>query len=500
MKQLVGRQESYIGQLERELNFCREQLGKVLSLVAHVGEEEGQGEQLLRRLQAMEVEVRGSEERQEELRHREEEARRRDEENRQLKEQLKSVACPDGETELVVKLRVEVSSLQAKEAEAAEQVARSVGVAEQLGAAKAEAEFEAGQLRSQVERQQGRIRGLIEEQCSKVEEEREAMERRWREQVEGVRREAAAAREEVGRGTREVERLGRSEAELKQVVEERERAVGRMREEMEKRVGQLQLEAVEAMAGRQAAEREANSSRLRGEREVAEATLEREGLQAEVESVRSRLRGTEEALVEARREQVGLVEKVAGLEVDLAGERRRREAAERRRAEEATELRDAKEAESERLRRDAATKEKRLRRDTEQLDGLVRRQSKVIGELREQCEAVTNRLEASHGEWREERGVLRTEVQRLRAREGELAEEVDTMVRQSKEHGKLHEKLLGQIRRLEGAGEVTSKAGVEVGRMRRVSAITVEREGRVRHLLTTLPSPHSSPKTKGAVY
>ena len=114
------------------------------------------------------------------------------------------------------------------------QVARSVGVAEQLGAAKAEAEFEAGQLRSQVkswsvgqkeilpigrsvresgnqskaefqcvsqlikekakrteegnvqvyqgdhqvERQQGRIRGLIEEQCAKVEEERAGMERR----------------------------------------------------------------------------------------------------------------------------------------------------------------------------------------------------------------------------------------------------------------------------------------------------------------------------------
>ena len=33
------------------------------------------------------------------------------------------------------------------------QVARSVGVAEQLGAAKAEAEFEATQLRSQVEEQ-----------------------------------------------------------------------------------------------------------------------------------------------------------------------------------------------------------------------------------------------------------------------------------------------------------------------------------------------------------
>ena len=33
------------------------------------------------------------------------------------------------------------------------QVARSVGVAEQLGAAKAEAEFEATQLRSQVEKQ-----------------------------------------------------------------------------------------------------------------------------------------------------------------------------------------------------------------------------------------------------------------------------------------------------------------------------------------------------------
>ena len=69
-------------------------------------------------------------------------------------------------------LSLEIENLKAREAEAAEQVQKSVKVAEQIRQQKTEAEFEIGQLSSQVERQQVRIRSSIEEQVCKVEEER----------------------------------------------------------------------------------------------------------------------------------------------------------------------------------------------------------------------------------------------------------------------------------------------------------------------------------------
>ena len=70
------------------------------------------------------------------------------------------------------KMREELEVVRGREAEAAEQVQRSIKVAEQIKQQKTEAEFEVSQLSSQVERQQQRIRALIEEQVTKVEEER----------------------------------------------------------------------------------------------------------------------------------------------------------------------------------------------------------------------------------------------------------------------------------------------------------------------------------------
>ena len=328
----------------------------------------------------------------------------------------------------------------------------------------------------------------------------EQMFSRWRDEVEAGRREAASLREEVSRSSREVERLAREEVDLKQVAEDRERTLAKVRAEMEKKAGELQLEIVQATAARQSAERDLNSVRLRGERELAEIALEKESLQAEVESVRGRLRGMEETLVNTRKEQVGLVEKVAGLEVELVGERRGREALERRRGEELVEARQVKEAEAERVRREAVTREKRQKRDQEQLEGMIRRQSRIIGELRAQCEAVTARFEASHGEWKIERDRLTSEVRNLRSRESHLAQEMEELVQRSHEQGKVHQKLLSQLQQVErspgGGGGRESSLGKQVvaqsespsGRSRRVAAITVEREGKVRHLITTLPS------------
>ena len=104
------------------------------------------------------------------------ESKKYQEENLILKQQLNrnDKNTPNAASEsLVADLRKQVENLKAREAEAAEQVQKSVKVAEQIRQHKSEAEFEVGQLSSHVERQQVRIRSLIEEQVNKVEEERD---------------------------------------------------------------------------------------------------------------------------------------------------------------------------------------------------------------------------------------------------------------------------------------------------------------------------------------
>ena len=71
--------------------------------------------------------MKNTEERQEEVARKEEEGRRREEENRQLKEQLSVLSSGEGESGLVSQLRQEILSLEAREAEAAQQVREGEG-------------------------------------------------------------------------------------------------------------------------------------------------------------------------------------------------------------------------------------------------------------------------------------------------------------------------------------------------------------------------------------
>ena len=137
----------------------------------------------------------------------------------------------------------------------------------------------------------------------------------------------------------------------------------------------------------------------------------------------------------------------------------------------------------------------------------------MIGELRAQCEAVTARFEASHGEWKAERERLVLEVRNLRSREAALAKEGEGLGERGEGQSKVHQKLLSQLQQVErspSGGKLNHQPvgnrartdlgghdshhmdqngynGSPMGRSRRVSAITVEREGKVRHLVTTIP-------------
>ena len=158
VKELLHRQEVYIHQLEREATFCKDQLSTVLAQVRDVlltnsTEDQGKNEEMMELIKNIEHQVKSTD-----------------------KSTEKQNCEPEG-SEAVRKMKEELEVLRVREAEAAEQVQRSIKVAEQIKQQKTEAEFEVSQLTGQVERQQLRIRALIEEQVTKVEEERGEMHR-----------------------------------------------------------------------------------------------------------------------------------------------------------------------------------------------------------------------------------------------------------------------------------------------------------------------------------
>ncbi len=95
----------------------------------------------------------------------------------------------------------------------------------------------------------------------------------------------------------ELERCQRLELELRRQLKDRERLVDDLQQETEKRVGQIQLEAVNLNSTRQQLEREVGGLRLDLDGSRQELRSEKGRHETEVDSLRGRLKRTEEQLV-----------------------------------------------------------------------------------------------------------------------------------------------------------------------------------------------------------
>ena len=489
VRELLHRQELYIDQLEREATFCKDQLSTILAqvrdvLVTNTNEDQSKREEMMQLIKNIEIQVKTAD------------------------KNTERQNCEAEGGEAVKKVREELEVLRLREAEAAEQVQRSIKVAEQIKQQKTEAEFEVSQLSSQVERQQLRIRTLIEEQVTKVEEERVSIERRYKDVIEDSKQELDLAHQETVRLTSSLEKTSRSESDLKRQLEDKERSLARLKEDMDRRVGELQVEVVEVTADRQTLEREINMSRLRLEKEKSEHGLEVERLQAEVAAVRGRLKYAEESLVEQRGQNLQMVEAVASLETELMNEKHRRENAEKRKLEEISQVKSEKNSDVERIRLEKIQREKKMKRENEQLEDLIKRQRSIIGELKSECKDVTGKFEDSYNSWLKERHVMKAEVSDLKFSMSELTNQVRLLEHQNMEHVQLQQSLLGQIQsthtdkqylpiktsssplKINSSHKHLAGSEMKVGGTTRkkvsVSALKIERAGKVKHLITNI--------------
>ena len=493
VKELIQRQEIYIEQLEREAAFCKEQLSTILTqvkdvLIANSNEDQAKKEEIVNLIKNIETEVKTVP------------VMKSSKIPEDTKDVKLKVESQNEDPEAVKKLREELENLRLRESEAAEQVQRSIKVAEQIKQQKSEAEFEVGQLSGQVERQQARIRSLIEDQVNKVEEERTAIEKRYKDLLDQGRDDLQKIQQENVRLSSLLEKSSRSESEAKRLLEEKDRILSKVKEEMDRRVGELQLEIVEFSSAKQSLDREVNKMRLRLEKEKSDNNMEVERLQSEIGAVRGRLKFAEENLVDQRGQNLQMVEAVASLETELINEKHRRENAEKRKIEEVSKIKSERNEEIEKIRTEKISKEKRLKKENEQLEDLIRRQRSIISELKCQCREVTDKFEDSYNSWLKEKHSMRSEVAELKNSMLELGDQVKILENQNVEHVKLHQNLLGQINYLEDCSKSPTKQQsssklnsshnndhkIKGTTRKRVSAITIERAGKVKHLVSSV--------------
>ena len=275
---------------------------------------------------------------------------------------------------------------------------------------------------------------------------------------------------------------------------------------MDKRIGELQIESVEIIGAKQTAERETSSLKLRMEREQTEYKMEIERLQSEIASVRSRLKFAEDAVVAGRKQNLQLVEAVASLETDVVNEKHRRETAEKRRAEEIAKERQDKNDQVDQIRNEQETKEKRLRKENDKLQDLIKRQRTIIAELKSQCLDVTSKFEESYNSWKKEKDNFVSDIRKLNTSLSDLQDQKEILDNQNREHTKLHEHLLNQIGYLEDTNRIQeekikrineddnychytsshSEKKTKVNSRRTISAIKIERVGKVKNVMATV--------------
>jgi len=294
LAKFVNKQESYIQQLENENQYFRQQVVAVLRLVKAGGDEELRG-------------------------------------LREENERLRNGVPPESTRHLIDGLRHDVEMLNGalaqarqdnqvldrKEAEAVDQVRRSVEVAEQMRLERSEMEYEIGQLKLQIDRLQMRVHSLVEEQADMVEKERVQIEKHFHNQVHNMREELERQAADLGKAGAEIEQRKGTEQDLLRQLGEKDRSLENVRNEHDKQIANFRAENFDLLKLRQKLEIDASGLKLELDNCKQIHSADNKRLEEEIRGLKSRLSSTQDSLGGCRQECLNLAEVKASLEREV---------------------------------------------------------------------------------------------------------------------------------------------------------------------------------------
>lgn len=234
---------------------------------------------------------------------------------------------------------------------------------------------------------------MVRFQVTKVDEERELIEKRTHDQVKSIREEVTKNLEEVTKLTSEIDQYQMMHKALKAKIEDRDKIIDNLKEEMEKQAQQFQIESVQANSTRKALEME--NTNLRIDLDHLQHELKAETARKDVifQSLNQRLAKSEEMLMKSRQESLELTEEKAALE-------------------KATKQKE----QHEKLANSVQNRKKDSLGNqihSAKLEEVAKRQSRIIAELRQSCSEVTDKLEETSFRYEEEKRSLTRRLESL---------------------------------------------------------------------------------------
>uniref|UniRef100_A0A182LUM2 Uncharacterized protein n=1 Tax=Anopheles culicifacies TaxID=139723 RepID=A0A182LUM2_9DIPT len=219
--------------------------------------------------------------------------------------------------ETVRKLQLSIDQLKDSEACNFSKSQRSRDMIEQVAFERNQAEIEIRRLKDELERQHERVREVQHEMAKRIADERASAERRYTYHVDQLGGDLSSQWEHATKLQLEVERMKRIESDYKRELNQKNSQIDELKMELKNKSAIFMSDFNQASAEKQSLEQEITSLRLQLERAERQSKVEVSRLNAEITSLRQRLDRADADLLHSKRENLKLADDVASLEKEL---------------------------------------------------------------------------------------------------------------------------------------------------------------------------------------
>ncbi|XP_012064492.1 PREDICTED: serologically defined colon cancer antigen 8 homolog [Atta cephalotes] len=329
------------------------------------------------------------------------------ESNAELKAELDKALRAKYEVEMKLEeLQKLLSVARDKETEATQKAKRSMDDRHEIEFERNQSEMEIRRLKDELERQHEKLREAAQDANRRITEERQQVERRYNQQIEQLTADIATYWETTNKSQLESEKQRREINELRRELSQKQNAMDNLKKELQNKISTLQSDLNQALSEKDAAEQEVLTGKLAAERNDRQARQEQSRLQAEINSYKQRLERADADLVHCRRENLRLSEQIASLEKEISMSKIVR--SEENRSEITPRLENEKELTS--MIMDMETKHAAT---VAGLEDALSNQAKLVSRLTTECQSLTQRLEANNLKHKEEMADLQSNIENL---------------------------------------------------------------------------------------
>nr|XP_012226862.1 PREDICTED: serologically defined colon cancer antigen 8 homolog [Linepithema humile] len=293
-----------------------------------------------------------------------------------------------------------------KETEATQRARRSVDDRQQVEFERSQSDMEIRRLKDELERQHEKLREAAQEANRRINEERQQVERRYNQQIEQLSTDIASHWETANKSQLESEKQRREINELRRELSQKQTAIDNLKKELQNKISTLQSDLNQALSEKDAAEQEVLTGKLAAERSERQARQEQNRLQAEINSYKQRLERGDADLVHCRRENLRLSEQIASLEKEISMSKITHP--EEKRSQNAPRLENEKD-----LTSMIMNMETKHAATVAGLGDALNNQATLVSRLTAECQSLTQRLEANNLKHKEEMADLQSNIKHL---------------------------------------------------------------------------------------